>query len=880
MGVFDIKQIRPVVPTALYDKLRGEVRVGDYKAVSETNNGQAYLLAGLLGDELDRVLSSDDEIGQLTHALNNVNMMSHATMNGDIRQRQLILVLDETTRAFLETKVPSLIQPDVRWTIFRVDKNIDDDDNALAHASIVYQDDTDEKSDMVQVSYDGIADYLQTHGHVHEVKNDGLGVNKTPENPERLAERTREENDRHSVDTGVTVDGSLEDSKRDKEGVPVDLNDPDMKNQIFGDDDDPFGEDEGDVEEEHQGEDDGQVADEGLPGDTDDVEHTIGEFDPNKYHNDLDDDEGDPTEHTFISADRQSLPEVPGDSNDGDDGVHDDFGGGDDQVDDGPSLNFNTKTPVYTDIPAQLQDVLDSIKCPRLKLYTDTGVHTESIAKINQRIIDFNHYLDAKEQQLRLKVINSYQAEMKKALDVTNKNLNPETGDDTVTSRFKQDVTAKDAELDSDALARVERKRKELEASFMGEPFEQFKKNLLAQAEQLYRDKYYLSRVEQPLKTFKEDVDNDVKNKKANNRTDFYSWIGGLQTQAKESDMLNAIMNSRKLVEQEREKLLALSDDRQKELSKHDKELISLEYDERARASYNASRKRFDVDRAETDRLSQQIKDQDKEIRRLRTMYQKKTDEAEAAKWDATTMRGQLDNVQRRNAALENMAVSPVGYQQAPVPTQPQQAPAVGPTTQPSDTQSRSAVKAKGHHHFFKRPAVTNSDDDDATAKVEPYNRSFNQSAVTDSDDDNSLVTRQVTPDAKNGKSKKTLKSKAMIVAVCALFGLGGGVAIKSIVSPSTGNTAKSSGSSIAVESSPSTATTNASSSSSAVVKSSSASSVANGIQAPADGKYQEGQVLSGTVNGKKENLTVSKISGNKVYLKDSQNKQYSFIKK
>ena len=859
MGVFDINQIRPVVPTALYDKLRGEVRVGDYKAVSETNNGQAYLLAGLLGDELDRVLASDDEIGQLTHSLNNVNMMSHATMNGDIRQRQLILVLDETTRAFLETKVPSLTQSDVRWTIFRVDKNIDDDDNALAHASIVYQDDTDEKSEMVQVSYDGIADYLQTHGYVHEIKNDGLGVNKTPENPERLAERTREENDRHSVDTGVRVEDSLENSNRDKDGVLVDLNDPDMKHQIFGDDDDPFGEDESDVEEEYQGGDEEHVADEGLSGDEDDVEHTIGGFDPNKYHDDLDNDEGDPTDHTFVSANRQNLSGVTDYSNDGDNGIHDDLGGDDDhgdfggdvQVDDS-SLNFNTKTPVYTDIPAQLQEVLDSIKCPRLKLYTDTGVHTNAIDKINQRITDFNHYLDAKEHQLRLKAINSYQAEMKKALDVTNKHLNPETGDDTVTSKFKQEVKAKDMELDSDALARVERKRKELEASFMGESFEQFKKDLLVQAEQLYRDKYYLSRVEQPLKTFKEDVDNDVKNKKTNNRTDFYSWIGGLQTQAKESDMLNAIMNSRKLVEQEREKLLALSDDRQKELSKHDKELISLEYDERARASYNASRKRFDVDRAETDRLSQQVNDQGKEIRRLRAMYQKKNDEAETAKWDVTTMREQLNNVQRRNAALESMAVSSAGYQQAPVQMQQQQAPAVEPTVQSSDTQSKSAEKVK------------------------PYNRFFKQSAVTDSDDDDSLVTRQATPDAKNGKSKKTLKSKMIVVAACALVGLGGGVAIKNAVDPSDGDTIKSSDSRIVVESSSSHTAAKSSSSSQAA----SDSSGINSIQTPADGNYQEGQVLSGMVNGKKENLTVYKIDGNKIYLKDSQNKPYSFTKK
>ena len=855
MGVFDIKQIRPVVPTALYDKLRGEVRIGDYNAVSETNNGQAYLLAGLLGDELDRVLSSDDEIGQLTHALNNVNMMSHATMNGDIRQRQLILVLDETTRAFLETKVPSLTQPDVRWTIFRVDKNIDDDDNALAHASIVYQDDTDEKSDMVQVSYDGIADYLQTHGHVHQIKNDALGINRTPENPERAAERAREENDRHSVDTGVTVDDSLEDSKRDKEGVQVDLNDPDMKNQIFGDDEDPFGEDDMDATDEYQDGDEGHVADDSLPGDDDDVEHTIGSFDPDKYHGDFVDDNNDdvyPAEPTSSA----NLSDVVGDSNVGDNTIHDDFSGDDDhhsdfggdgQVNDGSSLNFNTKTPVYTDIPAQLQEVLDSIKTPRLKLYTDTGVHTSAIAKINQRIADFNRYLDAKEEQLRLKVINQYQAEMKKALDVTNSHLNPETGDDTVTSKFKQEVTAKDAEFDSDALARVERKREELETSFMDEPFEQFKKDLLSQAEQLYRDKYYLSRVEQPLKAFKEDVDNDVKNKKANNRTNFYSWIGGLQSQAKESDMLNAIMNSRKLVEQEREKLLALSDDRQKELSKHDKELISLEYDERARASYNASRKRFDVDRAETDRLAQQVKDQEQEIRRLRAMYQKKNDEAEAAKWDATTIRGQLDNVQRRNAALENMTGSPIGYQQVPLPSQPQQAPAAEPTSPSSDAPSRSEARAKGHNRFFKLPAVTDSDDDDA-------------------------LVRPATSNAKKGKSNKNLKSKAIAVALCSLIGLGGGIVIKDVASSGNGNTAISSKPRKVVDSSSKSVTLKSS-----PVKSSSDNSAVNGVQVPSDGNYQEGQVLSGTVNGKKENLTVYKIDGNKIYLKDSQNKQYSF---
>lgn len=855
MGVFDIKQIRPVVPTALYDKLRGEVRIGDYKAVSETNNGQAYLLAGLLGDELDRVLSSDDEIGQLTHALNNVNMMSHATMNGDIRQRQLILVLDETTRAFLETKVPSLVHPDVRWTIFRVDKNIDDDDNALAHASIVYQDDTDEKSDMVQVSYDGIADYLQTHGHVHEIKNDALGVNRTPENPERAAERAREENDRHSVDTGVTVDDSLEDSKRDKEGVQVDLNDPDMKHQIFGDDEDPFGEDEMAVEDEYQDGDEGHVVDDSLPGNDDDVEHTIGSFDPDKYHGDLVDDNDDEA-YSAEPKSSANLSDVVGDINADDNAIHDDLGGDDDHSDfgvdehvsDGSSLNFNTKTPVYTDIPVQLQEILDSIKCPRLKLYTDTGVHTSAIAKINQRIADFNRYLDAKEEQLKLKVINRYQAEMKKALDVTNSHLNPETGDDTVTSKFKQEVTAKDAELDSDALARVERKREELEASFMGEPFEQFKKDLLAQAEQLYRDKYYLSRVEQPLKAFKEDVDNDVKNKKSNNRTNFYSWIGGLQSQAKESDMLNAIMNSRKLVEQEREKLLALSDDRQKELSKHDKELISLEYDERARASYNASRKRFDVDRAETDRLAQQVKDQEKEIRRLRAMYQKKNDEAEAAKWDATTMRGQLDNVQRRNAALESMAGSPVGYQQAPLPSQPQPAPAVEPTSPSSDVPSRSAARTKGHNRFFKQPAVTDPDDDD------------------------SLV-RPVTSDTKKGKSSSTLKSKAIAVALCSLIGLGGGIVIKDVASPGNSNTAISAKHRTVVDASSKSVTLKSSPD-----KSSSANAAGNGVQVPADGNYQEGQVLSGTVNGKKENLTVYKIDGNKIYLKDSQNKQYSFI--
>src|SRR5699024_11272802 len=86
--------------------------------------------------------------------------------------------------------------------------------------------------------------------------------------------------------------------------------------------------------------------------------------------------------------------------------------------------------------------------------------------------------------------ISMYQSPMAESMKHTKAALDGIKGSETVVN-YTKEIEAGKAQAHDEAMKRIEEKQKELEASFYGEQFENFKNEWLAKAKQLFTEQYY-----------------------------------------------------------------------------------------------------------------------------------------------------------------------------------------------------------------------------------------------------------------------------------------------------------------------------------------------------------------------------------------------------
>src|SRR5699024_3677796 len=191
-----------------------------------------------------------------------------------------------------------------------------------------------------------------------------------------------------------------------------------------------------------------------------------------------------------------------------------------------------------------------------------------------------------------------------------------------------------------------EEKQKELEASFYGEQFENFKNEWLAKAKQLFTEQYYGDRVGVPLDEYTEEMTKTAEEKQYALQADYDDWLTAVEENAKATDQARII----DLVSKEMTQLVDASKseirDIQMSIEQQHRDLISAEALEASRERdesyierlFSEKYKQTDESKAyqaERDRLAEENARKESELvaanessERLKSDLDKKFDEA------------------------------------------------------------------------------------------------------------------------------------------------------------------------------------------------------------------------------------------------------------
>lgn len=693
MAIFDFKIINAVVPTALLDRLGGLVRSGENQAVALEASTGSYLLAGVVGPILERQLENEDEIGRLTHDLND-NLIAHAVLPGDIKAHQLVLVLDANTRAHLEQDVPSLTRADAWWTIFRIAGRLDDDSNENTRSTVV----TEADGRPVKLRYRDVGNYLNEHTSNRSVKNTGLVSDPTPIADKPLEDASTKAQREHVLDLGI-----------DEDEVAAILPTP-VEND-FPDDEDlgaSFGviADEQTDESGHQDDDLAKISDAfatiDAPLNAESASSTavVSESETDKFLDSLSDLAASDTDDDSVLKAAVAAVETP------------------DTV---PDLNPNGPSIVnedhvngmpasdYVAITPQLRERLNKINYLRFKHY-EGAEDDPVIAGLNRQVDQYNAEIKNREQQARFAILDAYSKTLTNNFEQTTQQLDIHQGSQLVKAQYDQQVLAKDTAREQEMEKIITAKQRELERELMGQSFRDYKESKIKLLEQQYRDEFYVSRVAQPLNEFKNQQAAHLAQDKERFRVEFYSWLTEIKEAAQATDQLKAQNYAFSRGNDQIKTDVAAIAKMQQELNKHSKEMVASQYRARAAADYAEKLDVVDHSTTEIKRLNDQIKHEKSRTDRLERDKAELADQVSLKNDEIAMLQRQKDSAERRYESWKQMnnVMQPV-YQpvSSPVTSQPtasavqmQGAPTQPPVQQPN-YETPQAAEAKGKRSFF-----------------------------------------------------------------------------------------------------------------------------------------------------------------------------------
>lgn len=486
---FNMKTLNISEPESLYESLNQMIRFDEFEAVTsrDTEEGFVYYLGGLNYHNLAEAGLEEETLGRLRSALDSDNVL-YAIFPEDRRNGYLPLVLNQNTRVYLEKNIPELFTNDyINWYLYKLPGDIDVDNNQRSGSKLVVDPDSGRKEEPIVVTYSEIAPMLQELAGIY-VQDDGLSDGFDSEvvsmNTEQMQayEKQKEEDAAESDDLNL---GLTDEDVTDKAYQP---------------------EDEEDSNEEI-------------------VEET--DFD-SEFDKILQSDESPAVIEDSVMDDAEAI-ELP----------------------DGETLNISENTQAIVDesnkaadeylgLPDSLLQVLDTVKLHRFKPYRTTNVHPRTKEIMDKIVADSNESIQQIESDIKRKLISMYQSHMAESMKHTKAALDGITGSETVVNYHKE-IEAGKSQAHAEAMKRIEDKQKELEDSFYGEQFENFKNEWLAQAKQLFTEQYYGDRVGVPLDKFTEDTTKSAEEKQYALQADYDDWLTAVEDNAKATDQARII---------------------------------------------------------------------------------------------------------------------------------------------------------------------------------------------------------------------------------------------------------------------------------------------------------------------------------------------------
>lgn len=547
---FNMKTLNISEPESLYESLNQMIRFDEFEAVtsSETEEGFVYYLGGLNYHNLAEAGLEEETLGRLRSALDSDNVL-YAIFPEDRRNGYLPLVLNQNTRVYLEKNIPELFTNDyVDWFLYKLPGDIDVDDNQRSGSKLVIDPKSGRKEEPIVVEYGEIASKLQELAGIY-AKEDNLSdvfdSDVVTMNTEQMDEYEKKK----------------EEELAESDDLNLGLTDEDVADKAFQP------EDEEDTTEE-------VIEDTDFDSEFDKILESDETPSPSAV-----------TDNEMDEAENIELPD--GDTLD----ISDDTQAIADES--------NKATDEYLGLPDSLLQVLDTIKLHRFKPYRTTNVHPRTKEVMDKIVADSNESIHQIESDIKRKLISMYQSHMAESMKHTKAALDSITGSDTVVNYHKE-IEAGKSQAHEEAMKLIEDKQKELEDSFYGEQFENFKNEWLAQAKQLFTEQYYGDRVGVPLDEFKEDTTKSAEEKQYALQADYDDWLMAVEENAKATDQARIV----ELVSKEMTQLVDASKaeirDIQMSIEQQHRDLISAE-------ALEASRERDEsyIERLFTERYKQ-----------------------------------------------------------------------------------------------------------------------------------------------------------------------------------------------------------------------------------------------------------------------------------
>lgn len=522
MAVINAKQLRISEPQSVRSMLEKTLKNGHGHIVSkyydpEDNGGTFYyLLPGFLIRNLSEVNLTDEAAGKLDNGLVSGNI-NYVMYPGDRTHGQIPLVLDRDTRFYLESQVGELFKTgskkkkehQVQWYIFKVPVDVDPDDNERVSSKLFMD---AEGQDPVTVDYDEIESFLRAHGDVkHNLDNDAFDdevEREDREEEEQKKEQKKEKKDNMDIQQQIDkdeIDSRIEDIEQD---VDEDEKDVDAK------------EDTSTSDEKANDDDTSSEAD------TDDDEDvgTLGDMFDDDFDDEIDD----------LSFFDSPQPQHLGDDKEKD--ADEDNESKDDNQKDMTDESFDN----YTKHTDKLNRMLERIQLPRFEYYENDHLSEQARTQMNRYVDDTNQRIASIEDQIKEKATSDYESRMTGSYGAIKKSLDPESGNELIQQRYKR--LKDDIEnAHQEASQKIADNDKALKEDFEGPQFERYKKEILANLFDRFKEEYYGSRVSIPSDEYKEQQESIVDDKEQELKQEYNSWRMDLESTAITADQESAV---------------------------------------------------------------------------------------------------------------------------------------------------------------------------------------------------------------------------------------------------------------------------------------------------------------------------------------------------
>lgn len=580
---FNIRHISVTSPNSLYEIIEQDFKYEEFDGATrgdidpETHETLFYYMAGLTSTSILNSGLSEEDTALFKSALDS-GLVEYAIFPKDKGNGYIPVYLNEKSRSYIESVIPALTEKGshIKWNIFKVNANVDEDNNQLDGAELVVNTSQDKNTGAtintpLLVEYDEIKDTLfELAGVKQETNVTGLDATIANEN---IKEDEAQKEIQEKANTHNPDDDSMDiDYDADKFKPNAYSEEDEASNEEDTFDPNKYGEIKADAYWDNLTLNDGQVVDavgEIIDYETLSNENDLAEVNPDALDEVILEEEITPETEVDLAdivdyhkedsllhlsslmekeevKDGMISQETYDLSNDFElddswdiDTSQEDVEKRDivfEKVEDDPDV---LRAQEFLKMPDALSDAIQNIYINRFKPYENVNLRPELRDKINLFIDQLNENIAQEERNIQDKLIAEYTELMELSQQNIDKALNTVQGDEKVVEfseriRKQKDALTKAFKEKSDAHLQ------ELKDKFYGEDLKEYKAELMARAKREFEEKYYNDRVLFPHQDFENNERAKVEEEKFELQDEFDKFIMDVESASRTEDQTKA----------------------------------------------------------------------------------------------------------------------------------------------------------------------------------------------------------------------------------------------------------------------------------------------------------------------------------------------------